>query len=370
MDLSKLEERLQQAGYEVLGRDVDVELEGGKQERIDLLLQHDGERMVVKVTQTDPDSFLQTTSYRLFAKCKAITELDEYENATPLIILITDHYDTRYDNKIQNLFDNYAPEYEFLVTNSEKEKLISSTRNDGIVNDVKRGNIGRWATSTAGAELSYTDLDLFLAKFIYYSSEETEFSDLGSDEPIRNPNHLDDETDVSRRKCYLFVDEMEEKGLIKRTDEALLIPDPEAYVDYFTDEYSVMVNPLVSRLSVDYSIEEFKRRLRSISEGKHHDLIVTGGFGLHQYSNSDEFEKPVELYWTGENLEGLRESLEAEEVDSAEGANIYIHQPKLVKAITEMSVVKDGCYVVDSVQLHLDCAERSDMESVELESIR
>ncbi len=327
--------------------------------KIDLIISVNNQPFAAEVKHSkNIDNILSTTFYRIY------TQLSSYAkelNMHPLAIFVVDNI-SKYSSidKLRKQFEKYAPDFSWLVVNKSggyayrlynDEEIRSSELN--ISNDTK--------TDITDNQLGFSDLELWLFKMLYFINHRQKNNVNISDEieSVKNAFNLSKIAGVSRKTSNDWVNKMQALGYIMRNNNRLQLVRFEKLLKLWAGRYAIRDNKKIRNFDSISGDRDKKQkiieRIKSIGQNKY---AVTGHYAARLYEISVSPADSLHIYALPYNADEVENDLDLVEVDYDSG--ITVIEPKYKEAILRMQQIEEKKYIVDLIQLYLDCRSLQD----------
>lgn len=357
--MSALEER-----FHIENMEIEVSLEGiSRQADCIARDRQTNKRYVVEIkTGTSVDSFLQTTLYRSFVQLRAMAR---EKDAKPMLVYVPDAISEKEVDRITSRVQAFTPELSLVILDADRNEIIFSLLNGK--KDSK--NFESWVDSEEekfiGEEsnpLRFSDKELWLFKCWFYSR--SGFQKLWDHqfESVENGNQLSDVSGVSLSECYRWVNAMEKQGYLREEGHGKkTFSRFREYLERWNERYRIRDNKAFSTMVIpelkgnEDALEFLTEKLKALPEQKRRDYVLTGMRGASLYGKQFVNISNLHLYRSHDNPQRMNNELGLYKSEESVEVEIVTFKPKFEKSVFEAANKRNGLFVVDPLQLYLDC---------------
>ncbi len=313
---------------------------------------------------TSLKSFLNTTLFRSYAQIMAYArEL----NVEPLLIYSPDLITEEEIKKILHKVEIYTPDLNVMILDNDKivGRYLGGKKemNFQLDNETKvvhqRQSMGNKAGSTK--ELRFSDKELWMFKCWFYSRENSHERWDNNFGTIENGNQLHEKSGVSLSECYRWVNVMQEEGYMRDEGHGKknLIRLRE-YLKRWNEKYRINENKGKTNLFFPRKVKEktwnfLKNKINGLPDKKKKDYILTGFRGAAVYGYKFTNVEKIHLYRSHDNPQRLADELGLFEAENEDEGSVMSYKPKFDKAVLDGACLRNNVYIVDPLQLYLDC---------------
>ncbi|MFW6130118.1 MAG: type IV toxin-antitoxin system AbiEi family antitoxin [Atribacterota bacterium] len=329
------------------------------QRNVDFIIGIDKQVFAAEVKQSkNIDNILSTTFYRTY------TQLNSYAeklNIQPLAIFVVDSIN-QYSSidKLKKQFEKYAPDFSWLVIN-KSGGYAYMLYNNKEVKSVGL-NISNNVKSNIGVNnLKFSDLELWLLKLLYFINHRQKNNVRISNEikTVKNAFNLSKIAKVSRKTANDWVNQMQAFGYMVSNRNKLQLVNFEKLLNQWAGRYAIRDNKSIKKFDFFSGAENKKQKIvESIEKMDNNRYVVTGHYAARLYELSVSNAESLHIYALSYKAEDIEKDLDLVEVDYDSG--ITIIEPKYKEAILRAQQIEDKKYIVDLIQLYLDCRSLKD----------
>ena len=336
--------------------------------KIDALIKINKQLFAADIKQSkNIENILATTFYRVYTRLSSVVNKTGYR---PLAIFLVDSISKK--SLIDNLkkqFQKYAPEFSWLLINkaggrayklyNEKEINFSGLN---IANDLIR--------KSAPAQLGFSDMELWMFKTLYFHNSKTKLNiSLADNGQIKNAFQLSRISAVSRRTANNWVNSMTELGFLAADDRGMLsIINLEKLLNQWAGRYNIGDNKSLKFFDYIQKMPDAKEKIiERIKRSKNTDYLITGHSAARLYNLSISNADRLHIYALTNDVRKIENDLGLIEVDYDSG--ITVIDPKHRNSIIKAQGIEEKKYIVDLIQLYLDCRALNDRGYEQAEEI-
>jgi len=336
--------------------------------KIDALIKINKQLFAADIKQSkNIENILATTFYRVYTRLSSVVNKTGYR---PLAIFLVDNIlkKSLIDN-LQKQFQKYAPEFSWLLINkaggrayklyNEKEINFSGLN---IANDLIK--------KSAPAQLGFSDMELWMFKTLYFHNSKTKLNiSLADNGQIKNAFQLSRISAVSRRTANNWVNSMTELGFLAVDDRGMLsIINLEKLLNQWAGRYNIGDNKSLKFFDYIQKMPDAKEKIiERIKRSKNTDYLITGHSAARLYNLSISNADRLHIYALTNDVRKIENDLGLIEVDYDSG--ITVIDPKHRNSIIKAQGIEEKKYIVDLIQLYLDCRALNDRGYEQAEEI-
>ncbi|MCD6579659.1 hypothetical protein J7L48_09285, partial [bacterium] len=328
-------------GFKIISKNFD---------NIDFSLNYNGKKYIAKCKYAkDINSIIFTIFYHSVVHLEAELRRREIRN-NGISIFIIDNADKRKIKSLDNKFKKLSPEISWLLI---KNKNCFAYRFIGE----KEINFGNWKDEPYFLEekksnFNFSDLELWMFKVLFYHNNKNH------EKEILNAFQLSKIAKVSRRTSNNWINIMREKGfIINEKFKKLRIVKMEEYLDLWTGKYYIEDNDIQYYEYFGNHKNHIKEIIKKVSKNPQ-KYILTGHFGSDLYKLRFSNANTLHLYDLQNDISQIEKDLYL--VPKKGESDIIIMRAKYPESIKRGMEFAIKNYVVDFIQLYLDCYHLKD----------
>lgn len=314
------------------------------------------------------DNILATTFYRVYTQLSAFVKGSRYR---PMAIFLVDSIDSI--SGVESLgkqFDKYAPEFSWLIIN-RAGGCAYKLYNEKEATFVDLNLTAAGPSSGQSAQLGFSDLELWMFKLLFFHSRKNMINIRIKEElQIRNAFQLSKISGVSRRTANKWVNSMRELGFLAADEMgALRLVNLDKFLQQWSGRYNIRDNKSLRYYEYIQRLSGSKEKIiERIRNSKSFDYMITGHAAASLYGLSVTSAESLHIYRLAGDAGKIENELGLIEVDYDSG--ITVIEPKYSKSIMNGQGIMEKRYIVDLIQLYLDCRALPDRGYEQSEEIR
>ncbi|MCK5223995.1 hypothetical protein KAR04_04435 [Candidatus Calescamantes bacterium] len=336
----------------------------------DLQIKIDNKLYTVEVKSSrNVSNIITTIFYRVIAQLNVISR---ETGAKPLVIFIVDRIEkTGLIRALDRMFEKYTADFSWMIIN--RSGGFAYRLNDGgrlQYNDLTSVSS---LFDEVSVSLAFSDLELWMFKVLFYSNYLKRFpNEILGDDGIRNAFQLSKLASVAPRTANKWVNSMKKLGFLHMSsDGKLRFARLERYLERWSGRYNINDNLILRNLtyfgSNDNGRQELAERIKNVS-GPESEYMITGHYAAKLYNMSISNANSLHFYYFGDDIRMIEDDLELIETDRSTGITV-IHS-KFRYAVKRAREIVPSPYLVDIIQLFLDCRDLKDRGYAQSEEIK
>jgi len=267
-----------------------------------------------------------------------------------LALFVVDNANKRQVEKLNAMFARYTPDIAWLLIKTsggmayklpaENEKVFFEEWKSE--RDIEIPKI----------KLSFSDLELLLFKVLFFLNNKSQRNDT----KIKNAYQLSKLADVSSMRANNWVRAMKQSGFIGRDkDGFLILKNLENYLRLWCGKYTWEDNDIRSFEYIQQTQNAqdiVVNKIKQISKYKN-KYFITGNYAAQEYQLKFSMAKELQIYSFSEETEEIKKDIG---LIPAEGrTSIFLVRAKFPEAVLRGVSFSPMKYLVDAIQLYLDC---------------
>jgi hypothetical protein len=332
---------LRKIGFKIISKNLDND---------DFSLNYNGKKYIAECKYAkDINSIISTIFYRSVVYLEAELRKSKIKN-NGLSIFIVDNANKGEIKSLDNKFERLSPEISWVLI---KNKNCFAYR----FNKRKEINFENWKDEPyffkeEKNNFNFSDLELWMFKVLFYHNSKNH------EKEILNAFQLSKIAKVSRRTSNNWINVMREKGfIIRKKFKKLRIVKMEEYLDLWTGKYYIEDNDIQYYEYIASNKNHISEVIKKISKnnGKY---ILTGHFGTDLYKLRFSNANTLHLYDFQNDISQIEKDLYL--IPKKGKSDIIIMRAKYPESIKRGIEFAIKNYVVDFIQLYLDCYHLKD----------
>ncbi len=317
--------------------------------RLDYTLKIGGKLYAAEVKYSrNMDNILSTLYYRAVVRLNAFVK--RRKNLHSLALFVVDGANTKQAEKLNAMFEKYTPEMAWLLIKTSGGLAYRfPDKNKKLI-------FHKWRTEKVAEistiKLSFSDLELWLFKVLFFLNYKRQ----GNNELIKNAYQLSKVAGVSPMRANNWVRAMEQSGFIgNNKDGFLILKNIESYLSLWSGKYTWEDNRIrnFEYIQQAENVQDIiVNRIKKIS--KHQNkYLITGNYAAQEYQVKFSTAKTLQIYAFTDNTREIEKDIG---LIPAEGkTSISIVKAKFPAAVLRGNSFSPQKYIVDYIQLYLDC---------------
>lgn len=368
MNINIINKQLSDLNWKVIKENKSLKINSYKVQ-IDAVIDINNELFAADIKKSkNIENILATTFYRVYTQLSAIVKKTGNK---PLAIFIVDNINkiASIDN-LKRQFKKYAPEFSWLIVNRaggytyklyNESNINSSGLN--IENNVRK--------QAANIHLGFSDLELWMFKMLYYYNSNFKLNiKVSENEQINNAFQLSRIAGVSRGTANKWVNRMTELGFLSNDERGMLrIVNMEKLLNQWAGRYNIGDNKSLKYFEYVQKVSDSREKIVDrIKNSESADYVITGHFAARIYNVSISNANSLHVYALKNDVREIENTLGLIEVDYNSG--ITVIEPQYRYSIINAQSIEEKKYIVDLIQLFLDCRSLPDRGYEQSEEIK
>lgn len=339
--------------------------------RVDCIIEINNELFAAELKKSkNIQNIISTTFYRVYTHLNTLCKNTNYH---PLAIFIVDNINNSSSiNTLNKQFEKYAAEFSWLIV-SRAGGYIYKLYNENDISYFDLNVIDKRIDKSSNGHLGFSDLELWMFKIIYFYNHKNKSNiAIFNNEYIENAYQLSKISNVSQRTANNWVNKMTDLGYIKKDVKgSLLIINLEKFLNLWSGRYNIKDNNSLKYFNYIQSIPNAKEKIIDRIENlsiENTNYLITGHFAARLYNISISNADTLHIYSFTNDIKKIEDDLGL--VESNDDTGITIIEPKFKDSIKRAQSIMEKKYIVDLIQLYLDCKSLKDRGFEQSEEIK